>query len=283
VRPATLYKYLSPERTDVLQNLRIRFTQVSALNDPFESYPGVLIGEREWYLSVFRGRIEDEMEKLGIRGEGKRKQYWRARKKDFDHFHKCYTDVNWLLEQSELVQRMSDTVHGCLSLSAICTNILMWSHYAQHHRGLVIGFDAEHEYFGRSVDPVVYSTSRQPHNPSEHQHSGDLFYAKSTDWAYEQEYRKFQSFVEPIKLANGNDLLPFPKRGPSVRPNEAIVLFPIPAEAIQCVILGWKSSPTLHNEVAEALNANQLAHVPIRKARPSLTKFEMEVSPQQAT
>ena len=35
--PATLYKYLCPERVDVLQNLRIRFTQVSALNDPFES------------------------------------------------------------------------------------------------------------------------------------------------------------------------------------------------------------------------------------------------------
>ena len=45
--PATLYKYLCPERVDVLQNLRIRFTQVSALNDPFESFPGVMLAGRE--------------------------------------------------------------------------------------------------------------------------------------------------------------------------------------------------------------------------------------------
>lgn len=32
-----LYKFLSAERIDVLQNLKIRFTQPNGLNDPFES------------------------------------------------------------------------------------------------------------------------------------------------------------------------------------------------------------------------------------------------------
>jgi len=245
MRPSTFYKYLSPDRTDVLQNLRIRFTQVSALNDPFESFPGVLIGDRDWYLQVFRARIDEEMEQLGIRGEGKRKQYWRSRKGEFDHFHKCYTDVAWLMGQSELVQHMSDTVHGCLSLSATSTNILMWSHYANHHRGYVIGFHGNHDYFGPSVDEVKYSVTRPPHNPFEHRHSGDLFYAKSTDWSYEQEYRKYQSFVEPMKLPNGNDLLPYTEPSASRQPNEAVVLFPLPPDSIARVIFGWKSSPEL--------------------------------------
>lgn len=280
MRPVTLYKYLSPERIDVLKYLRIRFTQVSALNDPFESYPGLVIGTREWYMTVFRSRAEGEMKELGIRGEGKRKQYWRARKKDFDHFHKCYTDIDWLLEQSAIVQHMSDTVHGCLSLSATCTNILMWSHYAQHHQGYVLGFDANHEYFGRSVDPVVYSDNRPPHKPFEHRHSGDLFYTKSTDWAYEQEYRKFQPFVEPIRLANGNEFLPYRESGSPGKPNEEVVLYPLPRAAIQTVILGWKASPELHAAVALALDANQLGHVPIRRAQPSLAKFEMEIAPK---
>ena len=105
---------------------------------------------------------------------------------------------------------MSDSVQGCLSLSATATNVLMWSHYAQNHEGYVIGFDADHEYFGESVSPVIYSSVRPPHNPFEHRHSGAIFYTKSADWSYEQEYRKFHSFVEPIKLENGNYLLPIP-------------------------------------------------------------------------
>lgn len=35
----SLYKYISPERLDVIRNLRIRFTQPGAQNDPFELRP----------------------------------------------------------------------------------------------------------------------------------------------------------------------------------------------------------------------------------------------------
>ncbi len=34
-----VYKYVVPERIDVLKNGYIRFSQVDALNDPFEMYP----------------------------------------------------------------------------------------------------------------------------------------------------------------------------------------------------------------------------------------------------
>jgi hypothetical protein len=37
----SLYKYVPPERLDVLRNLRIRFTQPGAQNDPFELRPVV--------------------------------------------------------------------------------------------------------------------------------------------------------------------------------------------------------------------------------------------------
>ena len=35
----SLYKYLLPERIDVLRNAKIRFSQHMALNDPFEMKP----------------------------------------------------------------------------------------------------------------------------------------------------------------------------------------------------------------------------------------------------
>ena len=36
-----IYKYLSPERVDVLENQMLRFTQANYLNDPFEHLPFV--------------------------------------------------------------------------------------------------------------------------------------------------------------------------------------------------------------------------------------------------
>ncbi|MBI6947597.1 DUF2971 domain-containing protein [Pseudomonas koreensis] len=43
-----LYKYLPPERIDVIQNLAIRFTQLLSLNDPFEH--SLMIGSHEYAL-----------------------------------------------------------------------------------------------------------------------------------------------------------------------------------------------------------------------------------------
>ncbi|MCF2860617.1 DUF2971 domain-containing protein [Pseudoalteromonas sp. Cnat2-41] len=44
-----LYKYLPPERADVLQAMRIRFTSVVSLNDPFECL--LKVGENDYQLS----------------------------------------------------------------------------------------------------------------------------------------------------------------------------------------------------------------------------------------
>ena len=278
-RPRTFYKYLSPKRTDVLQNLRIRFTPVSALNDPFESLPGIMIGDREWYVELFRKRVEREIIERAIRSPVKRKQYRRVRKKEFENFYNCYTDVSWLTKLSEDVRQMSDSVQGCLSLSATATNVLMWSHYAQNHEGYVIGFDADHEYFGKGVSPVIYSSIRPTHNPFEHRHSGAIFYTKSSDWSYEQEYRKFQSFVEPIKLENGNWLSPYRPGDASPGQKNAVVLFPIPPDSISSVILGWKSTPELHKAITRALESHQLQHVQVYAACPSPDRYEVELMP----
>ena len=218
------------------------------------------------------------MEELQIRDREERRQLWRkAVIEDFPRFHSCYTDVAWLLEQSEVVQHMSDSVQGCLSLSATSTNILMWSHYARHHTGFVVGFHANHEYFGPTVSPVEYTSTRPEFNPLEARHDGEIFYTKSEHWRYEQEYRKYQSFVEPIRLANGNSLAPYQEPTGKRQPNDAIILFPFPPECIARVIVGWKSSPALHAEVVSALGNHGLGHVPVLYALPSPTKYEMEI------
>ena len=273
----TLYKYLHPDRVDVVQHLRIRFTQVSALNDPFEALPGIIQEDREWYLQRFSARVEAEIVRLGIASESKKKRHRRARKKDFNNFHKCYTDQDWLLKQSDYVQHMVDNLQGCLSLSATPTNILMWSHYCQHHTGFVMGFHSEHDYFGQSVRKVAYSDLRPSHNPLECEHSAEIFYTKSKDWSYEQEYRKFQSFVEPIEMPNGHKFIAFKNPDLKKGANPAVMLFPLPKQSIKCLILGWKSSPELEQKLRLALKQHEIDETPIYRAKPSSTRYEMEI------
>jgi hypothetical protein len=57
-----LYKYARPERVDVLQDKRIKFTQVSCFNDPFEGRPYFTsLLEQEAIDEVcFSGDVTDE-------------------------------------------------------------------------------------------------------------------------------------------------------------------------------------------------------------------------------
>jgi len=40
-----LYKYLPVERIDVISNLKVRFSPLKSLNDPFESLPLIDVGD----------------------------------------------------------------------------------------------------------------------------------------------------------------------------------------------------------------------------------------------
>ena len=153
----------------------------------------------------------------------------------------------------------------------------MWSHYAANHTGFVLGFHPDHEFFGQRVTPVTYSSSRPKINPFEAKHSPDIFYTKSEDWSYEQEYRKFLPLIEPEKLSNGGYFLPYEEAPGEYSPNKQIHLVPLPKESIRCVVLGWKSAPGLREAVVGALERHGLADVSILRALPSLTEYAMEL------
>ena len=71
----------------------------------------------------------------------------------------------------------------------------MWAHYADHHRGTVIEFDENHEFFNRRVGPeddfrhfrkVSYTETRPTIFLSDST-AVEFFYFKSKEWEYEQE------------------------------------------------------------------------------------------------
>jgi hypothetical protein len=97
------------------------------------------------------------------------------------------------------------------SFSEVSDSILMWSHYADHHRGFCVEYDLEalsdpNHFFRRNLYPVLYSSdfydlgpfvqglSDGPETRAEFQPMLPLLsmLTKFDGWGYEQEWRLFQ-------------------------------------------------------------------------------------------
>jgi hypothetical protein len=78
------------------------------------------------------------------------------------------------------------------SFSATCTNILMWSHYAEKHRGMCLGFDVNSE----KVRKVNYEPAVEVIGGLSGQNLIPFFerlkWTKYIGWAYENEFRAWE-------------------------------------------------------------------------------------------
>lgn len=106
----------------------------------------------------------------------------------------CHTPV-----ARKLTKRFRDSLNdttGLLSFSADWTNPVIWSHYANRHKGICLGFDLRRS---SKVQTVIYEDQRlrmalpddkDPDSiPQEVQES--LSRTKARDWQYERELRMF--------------------------------------------------------------------------------------------
>lgn len=213
-----LFKYLPAERIDVLENLRIRFTPLLSLNDPFEY--SLKIGDSEYEL------------------------------------------------KPELSANKSDPT-AFVSLSRNNANLLMWSHYADAHKGFCIGFHRNSAYF-KKAEPIRYRRNRSSLNgmPFYDFDSNSVLKSvaleKAIDWAYEEEERLFLCDVENSVLNIGADEWEQP-----------IFLNSYPRTSIGAIYLGLRSSNTLESKIKTILKSLDI-DMPIFKAKKSITEFSLE-------
>jgi len=220
-----VYKYLPASRFDVLEDSRIRFTQPAALNDPYETLPCFI----EYAQGLIDQIHQQAVDKFGL----------QAAEQSLNQ--RPLLVAKKLLETPKTLSKY----FVILSLSKICDNSLMWSHYADSHRGFVIGFDASNYFFkpgnGKANDgleEVRYSNKRHivPNggyksldDPNLRKANSEMFFTKSLDWSYEQEMR----------------ILAHPKSADVTLPstNEFdICLFNFPKDSVKEVIFGFRMS-----------------------------------------
>jgi hypothetical protein len=155
--PQTVYKYRdwhNRKHRRILKNLQIWIPDSLDFNDPFDcnipvAYDLVAkdekIGEQfvrnlvEAHVNKFGGELETEF-KLRL-AEGKHK------------------DLNFLEQYKRDLHETSRKYHGIFTVTPVNNNILMWSHYANSHKGFCIGFDSKiiFEHLVTGGGPVLYN------------------------------------------------------------------------------------------------------------------------------
>jgi hypothetical protein len=199
VRPTMYYKFrpysadsTSPERgwvRDTIFRNRVRFARLSELNDPFEGRPFMVPRHADPTLQaaeLYRSLLDDA-HREGLRGEDAERQ---AR-------FETATILSPVLTQQtrqELLRQTLDESFWVYCVSATREPILMWSHYAEGHKGIVLHFDARAVPFDRPFQ--VHYSDRYPEYPypaaeatATEEITRAMLYAKSAGWYYEEEYR----------------------------------------------------------------------------------------------
>ncbi|MCZ8198688.1 MAG: DUF2971 domain-containing protein [Flavobacterium sp.] len=254
--PPIIYKYRNWKEDfhkDLLKKNHFFMASPSSLNDPFDC------------------RIYENHMKFLKTTENKEEYIKKALENNLD-----YLKANNLTVENGreiLSERLNDTLHyqvrsevirndiddksvgiGCFSEN--WNSILMWSHYADNHKGYCVGFDEKRlrysQFFGK-VKRVEYSIDYPELNPlNKRKNSYELkYFYKSLDWEYEEEIRVMNIYN-------------------TEKPNRIIEL---ENKHIKEVILGLKTS---ENDKKEIISIAKDKNIDVWETTKAEFKFEIE-------
>lgn len=278
-----------------IENGLFRFTQPTALNDPYEAMPRLRVSSyspedvavaRKSARASGHGDLTDEMLiGLFLRPFPSRRfdeksfpGLWpasepRLRPEPFD----TIAEFDQALAERAIALAMqhSDQTIGILSLSTQ-TNETMWAHYTNDHHGVCIGFDPAHPFFNRRVKAVTYSaepvvmsvnggmvrlaghTLRKEDilNGRVQILPDELLWRKSVDWEHQQEWR----MIMPLPAAAESI--------PTSDPALPICLFEIPYDAVLGLTFGWRASDaSVTNALMLIESRPEWHHLTVRRRR----------------
>ena len=275
------YKYLPPERIDILQNRRIRFTQPNALNDPFEARPNFhALATREGFAGAFADTIRQappiwEHCRLVTQTNLDQQAFTDKVERNPNYAEQVYNNLGLSNLNTYARKRTYElcNIVGILSLSETPDNLLMWSHYAEEHTGFVLMFDSSHDFFKGETplpgfakpEPVQYKSERPCTTVEEviikKATVSTIFLTKGSDWQYEKEWR-YLKFLDDSDTPN----------------TSRVKLFRLPSECIRGVILGCCRAKELEDKVVALRRDDpEFGHLQILQAGASTTRYELRI------
>ncbi|WP_097303259.1 DUF2971 domain-containing protein [Pseudomonas chlororaphis] len=258
-----VYKYMPSAR--FFENLKFRFTPAEDLNDPRELTPEIRLRDPQSYASdiIQRNIHSAYLQNLISHPELSPDIVWKRLLLATHNHMQNFDAEKKVLEIYEMFMRVTNRNIGILSLTTDPLNELMWAHYGSSHSGYVVGLDAESSFFRpksgepklcgelmnvayTDTTPVVYVDPGKLDIPK------DIFFTKTTKWAYENEWRMIKH------LENSDEVV---ESG-----GKMIHLFEVSEEAIKEVIIGAKvdkkSADKFESEIRQ-----RLPHVEIKRLK----------------
>ena len=275
--PKILYKYVRRQRFDILLNGRIRYTQPSGFNDPFEARPFIAgladhAQIQEWINLALAESARSIFADLKMPPTPEDiDRAVQAFKKELDFTPSALESSILPAARSRVEDRILEQI-GILSLTEVNDDLLMWSHYADGHAGFVIGFDTEHPYLARTGQPTddfrcprrVEYRQERPRIRLAGGSIEEIFLVKSATWAYEKEWRAMRHVGDAAATILGNG-------GP-------VYLFDVPTECIATIILGARMSTNDADTIRGILSdRKRFASVRIKQARPHESEFALVI------
>ena len=184
--PLHLYKYRSLRKKKdrehtlrILTHNEIYFTKCKEFNDPFDCNLHISVdGDFNTYKAKLR-QLNPGLSETQIKIQTR---------KDLqpENIRKLELKVN------NDIHRINENV-GIFSMSAKCDNLLMWSHYADYHRGICIEFKTTGgKLFGCDILNIDYDDKYPKFNVYDDmdlERVRKYICTKSLDWEYEEEWR----------------------------------------------------------------------------------------------
>ncbi|MBF8962318.1 DUF2971 domain-containing protein [Pontibacter sp. FD36] len=302
-----IFKYLSPERIDVLENQVLRFTQANYLNDPFEHLPFVSQLVDEAYteklyneninpiLQQFANRklcINDIPEELrDAVPDNVKEEVFSYSMEEAMNLIPAFHPKNLLnlftkegkelgVDYSSLLKDSWNNRFGVLSLTKSCDNLTMWSHYSRSHEGFVIEFDSSNEYFnsgknkGGAVGKLqeIKYTKVRPKLTLIDSKLGEnelLGFFIENILLTKSIHWEYEEEVRLIQSLSDSDK--------TLTYNEQeIHLFGFDSSAVKSVFLGVNIHDILKNKILQTLTEHRYNHVNIYQGKLSQSEYKVE-------
>lgn len=255
IKPEFVYKYGKWDKNGserIITGSTIKLTSPSEFNDPYDC--GVPI--RYDLLS------EDDMYKLSKEKHPNCSEEFHQRQVKF-----AMTNTAKKLKAGKHDEMFRKEINywkdvlGIFCASENYSNILLWSHYADNHRGFCVKLKSEGIFYaaGYMVGSVIYKDEIPELLPGynknmdeEHKTTIQQFFSKYSGWSYEEEIR-FIGFKKANKIVE------------------------IDPQTIEAVYFGWSMPPEdKSKKLKELQELEHLKHIKYYEMKINSTKYELE-------
>jgi hypothetical protein len=143
--------------------------------------------------------------------------------------------------------------------SSVHDSVLMWSHYADHHRGFIVGIDTSdiQDILHEVTYSEKYPTLKEVNDAQEKTQLHALFLArKHPDWHYEKEWRIILQDTDPLLKTDPTDQSRF--------------YLQLPPQSIREIYTGYSKGETAFNFAVKAQRHAPTIKRGIMKQDPSM-------------